>query len=54
MCLALRQNIFFSLNRRWAKEVVAVKAAGSIGGTTKVMMSREFNITSLAVAYVIE
>lgn len=46
MCLALRQKIFLSLRRRCANAVVAVKAAGSMGGTTNVTISSEWRIIS--------
>ena len=52
MCFALRQKIFCSLRRRCAKAVVAVSAAGRIGGMTTVTISRELRITSFTVACV--
>ena len=52
MCFALRQKIFCAFSRRWAKAVVAVSAAGKIGGMTTVTISSELRITSCTVACV--
>ena len=50
MCFALRQKIFCVFRRRCANAVVAVNAAGKIGGMTTVTMSSELRITSFTVA----
>ena len=49
MHLELRQKIFCFRKRRWANEVVAVRAAGRMGGTTTVNRSNELRMISAMV-----
>ena len=49
MCFECRQKIPDFSSRFWAKALFAVRAAGKIGGTTNVKMSRLFKMHSATV-----